>query len=482
VFNIERQRDGLDATGNPDLLFYRRDDWLRLAGAEATGERTLTLTTDGPDATLLPSLIAGPWGWMVSPEGAEEFGDRWRNDTDVYQFSSGTGPFVPVAFARSGDVAFRRSANWWRTGAYPDGVIIRRAPTQAIDATYRSGGLDRVDFPLTKNVVESLREDFPDDVAFEIPLDTPVQLQFAVTDDPSEALGDPRVGWALGLALDRFELIERIYLGDGRPSGPVPWFLEGWALPEADLLTQPGYRPNKEDDLTEVTALLEAAGGLEALGTVEIVVADIFEGIFPGIGQSLQGMLERNTGLVIEPSFLDYGAIRSGLAEGTLPAWFGWGAAPRSADPTQYFLSTVHTDGAENFGRFSNAEADGLIEDMRETLDEDERKSLAAQVQEVLLQEPFWIQNVANGIQLGVHKPYLHLDPRSLDFAWSAHHLDVMWIDQDHADYPTDRVLPEALERPPRPDAPVGPEPTEEPDADSEPPPDDAEAQGANGN
>ena len=456
-FNTARQQDALDAAGDPDLLFYRRAGFRALASVDTPDDATLTITTTEPQATLLSDLIAGPWGWMISPEGAQEFGDRWRDQPNIYQFASGTGPFQPVGFVRNGDVAFQSSENWWAPGSYPDGIIIRRVATQAIGQSYRDGLLDRVDFPLTKSSVEALREEFPDDPPFEIPLDTPVQLQLGVTTDTDNPLSDPRVGMALGLGIDRFDMIDRIYLGDGRPSGPLPWFLQGWALPESDLLERPGYRPDKNEDLPEIAALLDAAGGADLLDEIDLVVADIFEGVFPGIGQSLKTMLERNTGLRIDIGFQDYGQIRQRLADGELPAWFGWGAAPRSADPTEFFRASVHTDGDQNFGAFSDPEIDDLIDEMRITLDLTQRQALAQQVQDRLLGGLFWIHNVTNGIQLGLHRPFLHLDPRSFDFAWAGHHLDKVWIEPEHADYPADRVLPEAAERPLNPDAPIGP-------------------------
>jgi len=464
-FNIERQKAALDADGDPDLLFYRRDDWGKVLSIDSEDD-TVTLRTDGPDATLY-DVLAGPWGWMVSPEGTEEFGNRWRDNTQVYQFASGTGPYIPVGFVASGDVSFIRSENWWGEGAFADGIIIRRVPTPSLAQSYTSGQLDRVDFPLNKNAIESLREDAPDDPQYQIPIDTPVQFQFTQAADSANPLSDPRVGLALGLAIDRFELIDRIYLGDGRPSGPVPWFLNGWALPEAELLSKPGYRPNKEDDLSEINALLDSAGGVDNLADVDLVVADIFEGVYPGIGLSLRSMLERNTGLDIDTDFRDYRAIRTGIADGEVNAWFGWGAAPRAADPTTSFLRTVHSDGAENFGGFSNPDVDTLIEQMRETLDTAERQALSQQVQNLLLQDAYWIQNVANGIQLGIHKPYLHLDPRSFDFAWTAHHLDKMWLDTTHEDYDELRVLPDPEPRPADPNAPVGPTLPED-DSDSQ--------------
>ena len=121
-----------------------------------------------------------------------------------------------------------------------------------------------------------------------------------------------------------------------------------------------------------------------------------------------------------------------------------------------------------NFGRYANPDVDALVDEMQATIDSHERRAQARQIQELLLDDAFWIQNVTNGIQLGLHRPYLHVPPNALDFAWSAHHLDKLWVDDSHADYPDDRVLPEPAERPPDPNAPVGPEPVADDDADAD--------------
>jgi ABC-type transport system substrate-binding protein len=221
----------------------------------------------------------------------------------------------------------------------------------------------------------------------------------------------------------------------------------------------PGYHLDKENDLAEITALIAAAGGPDSIQDIPLVIADIFEGAFAGVGQSVANMIERNTGLTVDTEFLSYAEIREQLASGTLPAWFGWGHTPLSADPTDYFRRTAHSEGVENFGRYANPDVDSLIEDMQSTIGADERRDQAHEIQQILLEDAFWIQNVTNGIQLGLHRPYLHVPSAALDFAWSGHHLDKLWLDETHADYPPDRGLAEPAARPVDPNAAVGPQP-----------------------
>ena len=444
-FNVQRQIDAQDSAGNPDPLFFRQSAYQRTDSMEVTGDRNITFRTDGPDATYLASVHAGPWSWITAPEAVEEFGAAWRDDTDNVSLNSGTGPYVPVSYGRQGDLALRRSENWWaaRTSGFADGIFLRRVPNSQIAALYRGGTLDRADFPLSNTAIESLRQELPNHTPYEFPLDTPIQLQYVIPDDPENPLRDPRVGQALGSALNRFDLIDRLYLGEGRPSGPVPWFLDDWTLPEEELLTRPGYRPNKEDDLPDLRALLSAAGGADSIGAVEIVVPDLFEGFFPGIAQNLKTMLERNLEIKIHTMFLSYGEITRGLQDESVTAFFGWGPAPRQADPTDEWLRVAHSDGAENWGHYANPDVDALVDRMRTTLDQAERQTLARQVQDLLLETGFWIQNVANGIQLGIAEPFLHTDLRALDFAWAGHHLAATWVDVNDPTYNAARTAAE---------------------------------------
>ena len=461
--SIQRQIDGANTGGDPDLRFYRQSLMARVAAMETPDDFTITLHTAEPDATFLSTLVAGPWSFIISREAIDEFGPQWdqsANDFDV-TLSSGSGPYAASSF-EGATLAVTRSANWWgATPALLDAIVFQRPANDQLAASYAAGTLDALDFPLTGDVIEALADTAPEDVRYEYPIDTPIQLAFAGGDDPENPFSDPRLGTAIGLSVDRFALIERLYAGDGRPSGPLPWYLEGWALPEEALLQQPGYRPNKDDDLTDINLLVDAAGGVEAIGEINMVVADLFEGFFPGVAQTLSAMVQQNAGLTLSTSFRSYGEITDRLREGALPAFFGWGPAPVQADPTDLWRRTAHSQGAENYGRYANPEVDALIEEMGTTFNLAARQRLAQQVQDLLLTTGFWRQNIANGIQLGIHKPYFHPEPRSHDFAWAGHHLAASWLDIEDEAYPSDRELPAVtLDAPlPTPAAPNPPAP-----------------------
>lgn len=459
-FNIQRQIEGLDTDGNPDPLFFRQPDYIRTAAMEITDDRTIVLSTDGPDSTYLASVHAGPWAWMTSPEAVEEFGSGWRDDPANIQLNSGTGPYVPVSFLGAQNVVLKRSTNWWKPqSAYPDGWIFQHATAADAQQLYRDRQLDLVAAPLGKLAVETLRSEFAAHAQFDLPVQTPIQLGFVFTNSPDNPLRDPRLARALSLAVDRFELIDRLYLGDGRLSGPVPWFFSDWAIPEEDLLALPGYRPDKEQDLADIQQLVDAAGGAATIAEIRLALPDLFQGFFPGIAETIKAMMERNSGLTFKIESPSYADLFQQVRNGSIPAFFGLGPVPLSqmeADPTSFWLRTAYTDAPENWGLYSNPDVDALLDQMRVTFDQPQRRDLARRVQLLLLNDPFWLQNVTNGIQIGVNWPFLHLDPRLFEFAWTGHHLDQAWVDTTHPDYLADRTLPEP---PPEGAPPAGPGP-----------------------
>ena len=300
AWNIQRQQEALDASGAPDPYFFRRAAYNRTASVETSSDTSATLTTAEPDATYLSSVHASPFAWITSPEAAELYADDWRDDPSDIMRNNGTGPYTPRLY-NGFEITLARSENWWRDdSAWADGVTFTSGDTNNIVSLYNSAAFDTAAFPLTNEAVETLREQNPDHPTFEQPLDASVELLAPLSADGFAALGDPRIVRAISLAVDRAQLVERLYGGHGRASGPVPWFLEGWSVSEQLLSTFPGYRNDREADLTEIAGLLNASGGAANIGVVPLVVADLFEGFFAGAGEAVRSMIADATGLEVD--------------------------------------------------------------------------------------------------------------------------------------------------------------------------------------
>lgn len=263
-------------------------------------------------------------------------------------------------------------------------------------------------------------------------------------------MADPRVLRAVGVAIDRSQLIERLYGGHGRVSGPLPWYLEGWTLAEQDLAEYPGYRNDREADLAEVAQLISASGASAVAAPLPLVVADLFEGFFAGSGEAVRSMIADATGLEVELENRPFAEAIDQLRDGERFCFLGWGAVPHGADPTDDWRRTLHSTGSGHWSDGDSSDLDALIDQMSTTFNLVARQDLAHQVQELLLNGDAhqWRVPLLNGIQLGIHQPWLHPDPRLFDFAWSTDRLSTSWLDTTLDTYPTGRELPEPEEEP----------------------------------
>lgn len=444
AWNVERQQAAVDADGLPDPHFFRRAAYDRSASHEATSDSTISFTTPAPDAGYLAGVHASPYAWMTSPEAAELYGNDWRDDPSDVTRSSGSGPYAPRQF-NGFELTLVRSENWWRDdSAWVDAITFTTGDTNNIVSLYEAAAFDRADFPLTNEAVEAMREQHPEHPTFEVPLDAAVELLAPLAADPESALSDPRVVRAIGIAIDRAQLIERLYGGHGRASGPLPWYLDGWSLGEQLLSSFAGYGDDREADLAEVSQLIAAAGGADAVGVVPLVVADLFEGFFAGSGESVRSMISEATSLEVELENRGFAEAIDQLRDGERFCFLGWGAAPQQADPTDDWLASLHSGGEQNWSDGSSAELDALIEQMRMTFNRGARQDIGHQVQEMLLRgdAPQWQVPLINGIQLGLHQPWLHPDPRLFDYAWSTDRLSTSWLDTSLDSFPVGRELP----------------------------------------
>ena len=168
-WNAQRQIDGADADGAEDGTFLLSTRWRLTESMEVIDERTIQFKTDGPNATYMDGAFGSPFGWQTSPEGAEEFGNRWRDETTNVDLSSGTGPHIPVSFDPDTQFRMRRNPDYWKSGEdgsalpYKDGVEFNNLlDSVAAEAAYRGKQLDAVGFPLSNIQHDGIANDFPE--------------------------------------------------------------------------------------------------------------------------------------------------------------------------------------------------------------------------------------------------------------------------------------------------------------------------------
>lgn len=458
--NFERQIEALDADGNPDARFRGQDAFKKTASMEVPDDGTFIARTDGPDATYLGGTILRPFSWITSPEGIQEFGTRWRDETANVSLSSGTGPYIPQTYDPDIGIYLERNPNYWKSAAdgsqlpFMDAVeFVNLTDATAVDAAYRGKGIDIGGFPLSAVQVKELTGDFPDhevrEGAFGFTIVT-VMGTYQPGWEGSDGLGNPyldrRFAYAMHVAVDRDLLIDAVYLGAAKPSAThfCPWFSTYWTVPPDELRTVPGFRLNRDEDIALCRELI-AASGFDTDRTVTIYIPDLWEQTYPGITETTRNMYAEATGINVELDIQPYTVMQDRYDNQTFPGRAPtWTNPPADLDPTAQFTLSLKVGGASNLTQYDYAPTEDLVDEMSVTLDTEQRRDLGLKVQRIGLGVDeehgldgiFGWFGVMNGIAPTIWWPYVNRPDHTWQFAHDSHNFDTAWIDTNHSEYP----------------------------------------------
>ena len=441
----------------PDTHLRRAADWNGTRFQEfephADGGHTFALISDSSVYYQQRDVVAGPFGWIASSEAIAQADIRWPRGTAGDLWTDGTGPYRAVEHGEH-RTSVVRSENWWRAKethqywleqrlARMNAITFVSGSANDLLEAYAAGDIDRADWPLSNRQIASLSDQFPEHNIYEIPGGRPLQLLTPRDPDPAGALSDPRVAMAINWSIDRVQIAESLTEPFVlRPSGPVPWHFQDFALPDTELHQYAGYLPSPDAVLPIVAELIEAAGGVDQIGPLKLVVSTEVSAYFADLGGLIAGMIERVTGLSVEFEQLDGAAAISRLSNGERFAYVAWGELPVSPLPIGAWSRSLHSQGAESWGAFPDAELDRLLEQLHRELNFDVLTELIAEIQRRLLSgaSTGWIQNLANPVQLSIVQPWFSPDARLLDYGWSDHHLADCGIRlRSGSGYPADR-------------------------------------------
>ena len=457
--NFQRQIDGQDATGAQDGSFLQQSSYAKTSTMETPDDNTFIAKTNGPDATWM-GIPLGPFGWITSPEAIAEFGDRWRDEPTNVELSSGTGMTIPRSYDPDLGLELERNPNFWKLGAdgqplpYFDRVTFASLfDPIAIEAAYRSREINIGEFPLTSLQVKSLSNDFPDHATGNVPYGFTIVtglFNFNRDWDGWDGLGNPyldrRFCQAMHLAVDRNQMIDTVYLGSAKVSGQedTPWFNTYWSIPEQELLTVPGYRPDREADIMEARALLDASG-YDQERPIQLIGFDLWEQSYQGIFETEMRMYRDALGIDVRFDIQPTLVVLQRWIDGTFPgAGPQWTTPPSELDPTAAYNNRFIPGGSWNNLFYEYEPMAELARTMRVTVDQEQRRQMAHEAQRIAfgthpdhgLDGISPTPAVMNGISPAIWWPFVHRGEDTLQFAHASHRMDDTWIDVDHPDYP----------------------------------------------
>ena len=208
---------------------------------EAIDDRTFSLRTNKLYSPTVDHT--GSFAYSIVPHEAV---DKWDG---LATQASGCGAWILDNYVRGERVNLRRNPDFYQQRRpFPDEEE-RLAITDlgTLWQTFKTGRADYAGINLDKLKREEI-EGKPEFRVAKSPQLFTINFYIRVDRPP---FSDERVREALDIAIDRDDLINKMYFGEGNYNGPIPWPLEHWALPQDELRRTLAYDPVKAKQLLD---------------------------------------------------------------------------------------------------------------------------------------------------------------------------------------------------------------------------------------
>ncbi|MBT8492223.1 MAG: hypothetical protein KJO07_04115 [Deltaproteobacteria bacterium] len=322
-----------------------------------------------------PALIT--WTMGILPEhvyGGGELAESKGNKEPV-----GTGPFRLSRVEPGVRMILAANDKWWGGRPYLDSVELIFGSKKPIELL-ANGQLsfarvdDVHDWTQKANLSEFRSR-------FEVTSIPEARFRVIAWNAQKKPFDDKRVRLALTLALNRDRVIEDVFQGQAQ-SLSAPYFPNMFGL-DRSIAPHPF-------DLDRAVKLLDEAGLPSTDGkrfAVELIVLESLRG--PNSDEMLAIYrrdlaaigIDLKVRFISTKQFFEKVVLRDFEA-----AYFGW--LPDIPDPDPYsLLHSSQIGGGQNFAGFANAEADKLLDEARNTLSRDERRSIYQKLHKLLHDE-----------------------------------------------------------------------------------------------
>jgi len=373
-------------------ISYRETWFSRINEVKAVDRSTVQFVFSEASAGIL-NFMASDWN-SIFPKSVLEANN---NDLKTLIDHPAAGPFKFAEIKAGELIRYEKFEDYWNEGLpYLDGIELHILGAGAFPA-FLVGQLD------TK------QENNPEN--FELALEKGIQGYRAVVPDTHsmffnlsvKPFDDVRVRKAMDLVIDRVDL--EIAMAPVAVPGMGRWApaRSAWALPEAQLMALPVFGTDMEAKIVEATALMTEAGypdGFKATMTVGSPA------VISAFSVYAQAVLKENLNIDLEIETLDWSVWIARARETQFTVTVG-AAFTTLHDPSDFMNTFWRTGGAQNWSDWSNAEFDGLMDNVDTEIDPVKRREFVYQAYEVLERE---MPSVVGGWRVDGHMwwPYLH--------------------------------------------------------------------------
>ena len=333
----------------------------------------LTIVTNGPYAALVPYL-AEPLFTIVDTTA----------DTDSFASKPiCTGPYMVESFEQSVNTRVVKFADYW--DGEPQLDIIDFPYLQDADA--RAMALQAKDIDVGQALVNKDLGPFQNNSDFVIQSRPSTKTIFCYMNSQGEFLSNKDLRMAIAYAVDR-ELYAKNFIGGAPATGPYSDTM-GWGNEE---LTAPNFDPDHAMEILDAAGIVDTDGnGYRELNGKEIVLSLLVAGtsditVFKPMSEAMQAQL-KNVGIHVEINNVESYTEADAVKDNYLDLMYKHVNAGVNNDPQNFLSLYFRTGGSNNFGNYSNAEYDAMIDDLFTTLDRDERIAKTIKLSQFLIDD-----------------------------------------------------------------------------------------------
>jgi oligopeptide transport system substrate-binding protein len=356
--------------GAEEIATRRQTDHTQL-GVRALTSHTLEVTLRDP-APFFP-VVVSHYTYLPLPESHLRQHPDWSARPETYLSN---GPFTLETWRPNDRIILRRNPKYWNADRVQlDSVLMTMIVSESTALLqFEAGKLD-----LTEKVP------LPDQRRLEqkgmLRLEPYLGTYFVAFHTQVKPFDDPRVRMAFSLAVDRDRLTRAVVRSGSRPARAF--------VPPGISLGGQDYRETVGDlikeDHDKARQLLADAGFPRGRGFPRVRYLTNDLELHRAVSQALQAMWQEVLGVRVELQFKEWKVYLDDKQRGNFQmARYGWIAD--YTDPIS-FLGLAASTNSNNHMQFRDEKMDGLLADLRTTIEPSERLQAAAQAERHLIEQ-----------------------------------------------------------------------------------------------
>ena len=359
-----------DIVGVREMIEGKAQD---IPGIRAVDDYTLQIKIDKPRPYFLGKLT-----YMCSFVVDKDIAKKGVEITTVEAMRSGTGPYIPESYQN--EQLFVLKANKDYHGGAPKIDRIERpvlSDSSTRIAKYRAGEVDLIQ--LERQDIAAVENDdkFKSHLKF---YDRPATWYVGFNQNMVPALKDVKVRKAIAMAINRKRIVDDLMSGFNKLATGI--------LPPGVVGARENVLPYDYDPAA-AKALLAEAGWAGKIDSIDMYYRSE-QADYRLVVEAVQADLKQNLGINVNAKPLQTPPYLDRYNKRQLPFYhMRWGAD--YLDPQNFLSIFFHSKGNENKFNYSNPQVDKLLEAADVEQNHEERMSLYAQAEDIILADVAWV-------------------------------------------------------------------------------------------